>query len=165
MLRPRLAAVLLVGAVLSEAQVAAVLNAIDRQQIDMADYMAGSTQDGGARAFAAGLIERHEALDRQVAETASRLGLRGEDSPLAASISREGAAELEKLRKQSEPARTRTYLADEAVSGAVWRRELDESVAPAATRPELAALVERARAEADRRVSEARRLQQSVEKR
>lgn len=163
--RLRLAAVLLVGALLSEAQVAAVLNAVDRQQIDLADYMAGATQDGAVRAFAARLIEKHRALDRQVAETASRLGLRGEDSPLAASLARESAAELEKLRKQSEPARSRMYLEDEALSGAAWRRELDRSVAPAATRPELAALVEQARTAADERVSEARRLQQSVEKR
>ncbi len=145
---------------MTEAQVAGALNALDLAELDRADYMAGSTQKPGIKAYAARQLDEHAALDRNVALAVSRLGLQAEDSPVAASARRQAAADLDALKGANAPARDPKYLEQELRSGRAWLETIDGAMAPSAKTPDVKALVTAARASVERDLSELKRLQQ-----
>lgn len=147
---------------LTEAQVAGALNALDRADMDVADFMAGATQDGDIKRFALQVQDDHAALDRNVATVATRLSLAAADSPAASAARREALGEIADLKTRSGPALDKAYLAAAVKSQAATLDQLDGALASSARRPEVKALVADARAIVVRHLAEAQALQRKL---
>jgi putative membrane protein len=148
---------------LGDAQIAHVV--VTASQVDVDAGKLARTKSAGkdTRAFAERMIADHNAVNKEAAALAKRLGIKPEDNPISRSLHQGGRDNLANLRGLNRGATfDRAYIAHEIAYHEAVLDMLDKTLLPGARTAELKALLDKARPVFAAHLEHARQLQAAI---
>jgi len=131
---------------IGDAQIAHIVVTANQVEVDAGKLARTKSAGKDTRAFAERMIAEHNAVNKEAAALARRLGVKPDDNAVSRSLHQGGRDNLANLRGLNKgPAFDRAYVAHEVAYHEVVLDVLDRTLVPSARNPDLKALLLKAR--------------------
>ena len=147
---------------LSDEQILMIADLVSTAEIDQARIAQNRAKDARVRKFAATMIDHHGKAKQKQAKLATKLKLKGAESPPAAELKAEAPATLTTLKAAPAPEFDKTYIASQIDAHRKVLDMLSTRLIPEAKDADLKALLEELRPTIESHLKEAEAIQQEL---
>lgn len=146
-----------------DADVAAVLTAANRNEIESGRLAQQQATDPEVQAFATRMVTEHSAMEEQNRLLAEQLELKPEPNDASRRLHEMGAQSMSQLKGVSGAAFDRVYINSQVQAHEETLRVIDQTLIPRARNPEQRAMLEDARPKIVAHLEQAQQLQQRLD--